>query len=341
MAKSFLDLTWYADLKAESDLRRMAVTFTVETIPFAKIDLKESQVNGARLKDAIRHHKVEDYMQGMRNGDTFPRPVVYLSPTGYVILSGNQRCESVRKLIAEGDLPKATLLECYVVHTTDKLLLEIIARAANVSHGEGDTKEERIQQAIYCVKKLGMAVKDAAKSFQVSVTSIRDHIAADDVRNLLAKAGVESHHLPIGHLIQIAKLEFDESLQVKVGFLLAQHTVLFERVKQLVAVLLKQGSASLRIQVMRDFEKELSASVHSTNNGKPAESRAAAIKVPLRPRRDRLFSRLTKLVNFLESDNDGQAFTSLEELQVATESDRETVVSALKKLRYRIGVLLK
>jgi hypothetical protein len=199
-ARTKLSLSWYSDLKAESDLSSLAVSFDIETIPFIEIDLKESQVNGARLNGALLEHKIEDYMQGMRNGDTFPRPVVHKTPTGFVILSGNQRCESVRRLIVNGELPKNTSIDCYVVDTTDKLLLEIIARCANVAHGEGTPKEERIQQGVYFVRALGMLVRDAAKLCMVSETGISHHIRAEEQRKELAAAGINATRVPVSTL---------------------------------------------------------------------------------------------------------------------------------------------
>lgn len=335
-----LKLTWYADNKAESDLRRMAVSFDVVSIPFSKIDLKESQVNGARLKDAIREHKVEDYMQGMRNGDTFPRPVVHKTPTGYVVLSGNQRTEAVNRLIKDGDLPKSVEMEVYLVDTKDKLLLEIIARSANVSHGEGDSKAERINQAAYCVRRLGLMVKDAAKTFLVSDTGLLHHIRAEDQRSRLMRAGVEAHHVPNASLEPLARLDYDESAQVKLGSLVAQHSPTSERVRQVVQTVAKQSSPQDRIQKIKEFERELSASVHE-KNGHDRLKENGATKVPLRPRRDKLVTLLTRLVNFLEQENDGEAFTDLAQLQVASQVDRDKVTSLSKKLRYRLGVIVK
>lgn len=339
MAKH-LALSWHDDLKAESDLQRMGVLFEKVAIPFPRIDLKESQINGARLKDAIREHKVEDYMQGFRNGDTFPRPIVHKTATGYVILSGNQRCKAIERLIAEGDVAKSVEIDVYLVDTKDKLLLELIARTGNVAHGEGDTKAERLQQAIYCVRRLGMTVKDAAKAFIVGDTSIAQNMRAEDQRNRLMRAGVEAQHLTNAALEPLGRLDYDEPAQIKLGTLIAQHQPVAERVRQVVATVAKQASAPLRLQKIREFEKELATSVHESNGHSRHESNGIT-KVPLRPRRDKLVSKLSSLVNFLESENDGEAFTELAQLQVASKADVDKVTSLAKKLRYRLGVLIK
>lgn len=332
---SRIKLTWYDDLKAKSDLERMAVVYSIVSIPVSKIDFKESQVNGARLNDAIRHHKVEDYMQGFRNGDTFPRPVVYKTASGYVILGGNQRCEAIRRLIDAGDLPKSQEIEVYLVETTDKLLLEIIARSGNSTHGEGDTKEERVQHALYCVQRLGMAAKDAAKAFTVSATSIHHHIRAEEIRNKLQRDGIEAHRVAVASLAPIAKLKFDEPAQMKIGALVARHSPTADRVRQVVGVVEKKKTPTERIEAIKAFEKELATEAHA----RKAHHNGELSKVPTRPRRDKFFSLAGRLIAFLEAENSGEHFSSLDQLQITTKADVERASDIIKRLRYRLGGL--
>lgn len=331
-----LHLTWYADLKAESDLTLMAVAWEVQSIPFAKLDLKESQVNGARLRDAIREHKVEDYMQGFRNGDTFPRPVVHKTPTGYVILSGNQRCEAIRRLIAKGELPKDTKIEVYVIQTDDRLLIESFSRAANVAHGEGDSKDERIAQAMYCVEKLGMSPKNVAKLFLISQSAIAYNTRAERMRRQLEKSGIKAHHLPAGSLEPLAKLDYDEPLQLKVGALISAHQTPMERVRQVVSDIDRQTSNGARLEKLKEFEKALGVEAHASN-GHVGESN----KVPSRPRLQKAIGMMARLAGFLETGNGGDPFRTLDDLQCATHDDREYVLELAKKIRYRLGVLAK
>ena len=331
-----LQLTWYADLKAESDLTLMAVAWDVQSIPFAKLDLKESQVNGARLRDAIREHKVEDYMQGFRNGDTFPRPVVHKTPTGYVILSGNQRMEAIRRLIASGELPKDTKIEVYVIQTDDKLLIEGFSRSANVAHGEGDSKEERIAQAMYCVEKLGMTPKNVAKLFLISQSAIGYNTRAENMRRQLEKAGVKTAHLVAGVLEPLAKLDYDEPMQHKLGQLVSVHQPVMERVRQVVGAISKQPTSEARLEKLREFEKELTVAAHRQNG-----HHGGATKVLDRPRLMKAVGMLQRLSSFLDSGNGGEPFSTLDELQCSTNADREQIVKLCKKLRYRLGVLAK
>ena len=341
MASKFLKLTWYQDLKAETDLRRMAVSFEIESIPFNKIDLKESQVNGARLGEAIIQSKVEDYMQGFRNGDTFPRPIMHKTATGYVILGGNQRCESIRRLIAEGELPKDVQVEIYLVETKDKFLLEIIARSANVAHGQGSDKAERLAHAIYCVRSLGMRTADAAKQFMVAESTINMHIKAEEQRKDLAAAGVDAHRVPNAVLAPLAKLDFDAGTKQKLGQLVAQHGPTAERTRQVVATMTKETSSQGRNRVLKEFEKELHVAAHGNGHTKNGHTESERSKVPLRPRREKAFRLASSLANFLESENGGEPFTTLEEMQISSDADRDRMVKLCNKLTYRLRVLAK
>ena len=172
---SQLNLTWMADLKLESDLRAMGVVFEIRSILFSQLDLHTSRNNGARIGDPVIAHLVADYKVGMMNGDTFPRIVVHQGKAGFVILGGNQRCQAIQGLVSDGLVSKKLAIEVYVVDTTDKLLLEIIARAGNVGHGGRSGMEERLAHAVYSVRTLGMQQKDAAKIFMVADGTISHH----------------------------------------------------------------------------------------------------------------------------------------------------------------------
>jgi hypothetical protein len=341
MAAKQLKPTWCDDLKAESDLRRLGVPFEKTSIKFSDIDLKESQVNGARLEDSIIATLVDDYMQGFRNGDNFPRPIVHKTATGYVILSGNQRSESIRRLIEAGEIAKTFQMEVYLVDTTDPLLLEIIARSGNVAHGGRSSKEERMSHAVYSVRKLGMRSADAAKIYNVSATNINMHIRAEDERRSLAESGIDTSRVANAALEPLARLKFDEPAKKKLGSVISQYVPTAERVRQVVGVMAKAKTTADRFQQVKELERELSAAFHSNGNGKHHANGNGHSKAPLRPRRDKLVSILTRLANFLDSENDGQGFTSLDELQVASAADIELINKLWKRLSYRMKVVLK
>lgn len=330
-----LKLTWYEDKKAESDMRRMNIAFDVKQIPFSKIDLKESQVNGARIAAPLIRDLIEDYKQGMRNGDTFPRVVLVPGKAGYVISSGNQRCTAISELIDEGDLPKNLSIEAYVTDDIDTLLREILARAGNVAHGGRSAKEERLAHAIHCVRSLGMSMKDAAKTFMVGESTVKLHISAERERAELQRAGIPAERISVSSLAPLAGLSFDERAKQQIGFLVAQHDVPADRVRQIVRAVKQEKSQTGRVAKIKQLEKDLAQQARAT--AKPSANGHS--KAPQRPRRDKFLSLLSRLVDFLETENEGSAFTSLDQLQFSGGTDDERLSSLCGKLKLRLRVL--
>jgi len=331
-----MKLSWCPDLTAESNLRRLGVVFDVGTVAFSKLDLKESQVNGARLGDPLVASLIGDYRQGMLNGDTFPRIVVHPGKAGWVILSGNQRTAAVEKLIKEGELPKDPQIECYKLDECDKLLREIIARSFNAMHGGRAEFDERLSHAVYCCRALGMSPNDAAKSFCVSSVSINQHIRAEKERDSLMRSGVDASRLTIAALDAITKLPFDTNAKQQVAALTVQHNVPAERVKAVVAGLKSAKTQCERTAKVKEFEKELSAQARAT--AKPV-SKNGTSKAPSRPRRDKCLRLLESLVEFFEKGNDGGPFVSLDQLQFSGDADNARLKTLVGRLQLRWNVL--
>lgn len=334
MAAKKLNLTWCADSKAEADMLRLGISHSVATIRFTEIDLKESQVNGARLT-AIIEELVEAYKEGMIAGDTFPRPVAMKTPKGYLILWGNQRCEAIRQLIEEEYLPKGVILEIYLVEPLDKMYQEILARIGNVGHGGRSSNAERLNNAMYCINSLGMERKEAARSFLVNETTLKQHLKAEEARKDLLKNGVhEAARLGHKECFQLSQLSYDDESQKKIAQLISHHPVTRERITQVIGELKKQSNKQGRTSVIMSFEKELTAQAKARTthkNGKPTVSR---------PRRALVFKHLQTLVNFFEKGNGGEAFTNVEQLQLLPE-DVENFKSLTGKIKYRAELLYK
>lgn len=333
---SYLTLRWIPDLKAESDLAELSVAFEVESIPFSKFDLKESRYNGARITGPFVATLIEDYATAMENGDAFPRIVCHNTPTGYVILGGNQRVSAIETLINAGKLPKDQLIDSYVIKTKDKLLLEIIARSGNVGHGGRSEKEERIAHALYSVRSLGMTAKDAAKLFIVSDATINNHIRAEEERKFHASHGINVSSMPNASLLEIAKID-DLQLKTKLAGLASQHVVSHDRLGQAVKAIRKAKTQQSRIGVVKNLEGELAESAHRTRTRDANTPR----KVPKRPRRDRVISLLTNLANFLEAGRDGEPLLSMADLQVADIEDRKTIQGLWGRVAIRMEKIVR
>jgi len=331
-----MKLLWCADLAAESNLRRLGIVFDVGKVPFSKIDFKESQVNGARLGDPIVKELVEDYRQMMLNGDTFPMPVLHPGKAGWIILSGVQRTAAIQSLIASGDLPKDPQIECYRLEECDQLLREIVARSFNCFHGGRQNQNERLQHAIHCVRTLGMQATEAGKLFGVSSQNIGVHVRAEKERDSLMRSGVDASRLPVKTLDYITKLPFDSNAKQQVAVLTVQHDVPGERVKQVVEKLKTAKTQQARTAQIKAFEKELSEQARATAKPKSANGQS---KTPSRPRRDKVLYLCERLVEFLENGNDGQSFTTLDQLQFSGDTDTARLKTLVGRLTLRWSVL--
>ncbi len=333
-----LQLKWCDDLKAEADFRGMDIPFAVAKIRFSKIDLRESGYNCARLGDPIVPNLVRDYSQGMRNGDIFPRPVVYRRGD-YILTSGNQRCHAVKELIEKGEVEKDPLLEVYIIDTDDRLLLEAIARSANVSHGGRASWDERKAHACHMVMEYGMATSQAAKLFVVSESSITLQISTDRTRRQLAESGINTAAVPATVIQHVSKLDQDSSVFLKMGSLIAKHVPTGEQAKQYVDRVINAKSEEKRLGVVKKIEKELAEESRTYGNKKRASVNAP--KAPLRPRRDSLISQLTRLAKFLDYGKSGEGFSTLTELQVATVADTKTVSDLWQRIELRMSLIMK
>lgn len=333
-----MKLSWSKDLKAESDLTRMAVAFEVQDISLAQIDFAESQINGARIGDPIVRHLVDDYKQGMENGDSFPMPVVATSKRRgmYVVLSGNQRTTATKELVDIGKVPKTTSIPCYVANTEDTLLREIIARSGNVAHGGRSDRTERLAHAIYCVRSLGLTTLQAAKVFMVSQSVITQHIRADKERDILSESGIDTAPISNSALDQL-RLIPDESTKVKLGYLISAHVPSAERVKQVVSTMKQEKSAEGRLKRVKEFEKELAEQAHAVS--RPSNGQAS--KVPKRPRRDTLLGMLDRLNSFLEAGPNGRPYTMLREMQFSGGADEKRARHLWSNVRMRMDIVFR
>lgn len=334
-----LKLSWMDDLKAESDFLAMNIPFAKKEIRFEQIDLYESSMNGARLNDNIVASLVSDYAQGMRNGDTFPRPVVYLAKKGYILTSGNQRCNAIKELIDAGELPTNVSIQVYELQTKDKMLLEAVARAANVCHGGRTTLDERIAHAVYMSRSLGMSARDAAKLFMVSEQTIHYQIRTENIRKELESKGISTTAVASSAIEHLSKISHDDGAFTKVGMLVAQHRPTADRVKTAVNRIAKAKTDPDRLKIVKQFEAELTDEASSIRNSK--KLKAIAPKAPMRPRRDKIVSMLTRLADFLDFSKDGEGFAKLSELQVSSAADEKAIRDAWSRCEMRMALILR
>ena len=308
-----------SDPDAETVLAITGLDFDIATIAINNIDWVESSNNCARLTDPLNAEKIEDYGSSINRGDVFPRCVVERGKSGYVILGGNQRCAAYKSVGVEH-------IEVYVVDPLTSGEREAVIRSLNSRHGWGSTKSERLQHAVYLVRKFGHRVEDAARLMVVSESAINEHIRAEDSRVELIKKGVsEAVSLPITTLSQIARVK-DEDVKVRIAESVTSNKASAAQAAELVHAVLNSRSKAQQSKEIAEFNKRIST-------GK----KIAASKPGIRnKRRDKFLSSLVQLSQFLEAGNDGGPFSTLDELNCSIAHDLDNVRVLTAKITSRL-----
>jgi hypothetical protein len=312
--------------RRRNDLRDIAqLPFVVETISLDDIDWSESANNCARLTDPLNAEKIEDYASGMNRGDVFPRIVVerHKKKNKYVILGGNQRSAALKTIDA------SALVECYVVDPLTSDERELVIRSLNSRHGWGSTKEERVEHAVFMVRKYGMHVETVARAMVVSDKSIYQRLKAEDERARLAKAGIDASRMPIKSLSALASVA-DESVRSQAAKAVLDTKSSGDKAAELASVVAKARSKAAAISAIAEFKKasDLANEVQATNGGRLKK-----------PRRERFLRLLNQFSDFLERGNDGTSFATLDELNCSVDHDLDNVRMLSAKVTNRLNCI--
>jgi hypothetical protein len=146
-------------------LNRYGFDYKLEVIDLARVNRAESKRNQARIAHPINEDQVILYAEAMKNGDSFPPLVVYLTESGYIVMDGNHR-------VAAFDLCDETTAQAYVVKKPSNAQVQAFTYEANTKHGMPTTLHDRIRQAISMVN-LGASAVDAAKQLGVPLNTLR------------------------------------------------------------------------------------------------------------------------------------------------------------------------
>jgi hypothetical protein len=150
------------------------------------------------------------------------------------------------------------------------------------------------------------------------------------------RSGIDASRLPVSTLNVIEKLPFDVNAKQQVAMLTVQHDVPADRVKQVVDGLKTAKTQQARTAKVKAFEKELADQARAT--AKPATTNGQS-KVPTRPRRDKTLRMCEQLIQFLEHGNEGESFTTLDQLQFSGDTDIARLKTLVGRLTLRWNVL--
>lgn len=321
--QSVTQLKTRPDPDAETVLDFVGATYVVKAIALTEIDAVASANNCARLWNPLNESKIDDYHQSMARGDIFPMIVVEAGENGFVVLGGNQRVGAMRRFA----VPVVDVV-AYVVKPLSDSVRDVVIRSLNSRHGWGSEKEERLEHAVYMVRKHGIATEDAAKLMVVAASSISRRIRADDTRAELGRHGIDAASMPITTLDALSRVA-NTKAKVALAEIAANCNSTADDVRNVVRGIEKARSVADVTKLVREFDATAKA---KKNHDKPNGSRLR------HPRREKFMSLLNKMSTFLERENDGTGFSDMKELQ-CTEDDFEKVHALCAKIVIRLKTI--
>jgi hypothetical protein len=160
----------------------------------------------------------------------------------------------------------------------------------------------------------------------VGASTINLHIRAEDERARLARNGIDSSAMARTSLSVLPSVA-DESLRNAVAKAAVETKATAEKTAALAAIVAKSKSKAAASAAIADFKKAADVI------GEIKKNRGLSIK---KPRREKALYLLTSLCDFLERGNDGQAFSTLDELSCSIEYDLDNIRVLTAKITSRL-----
>lgn len=150
-------INWVEDSAARVVLDDIGIEMVDQTISVQQIDKKASRENRARACP-LDETRIEGIKCAAQKGVPIPKIVVRRVGAKYIIAGGNHRFSS---------LNGQTEIPVHVIEGTDEEF-EVACRVLNTVVGVGMTSEERMENAIDAVNRLGLTKQAAADIYGVS-----------------------------------------------------------------------------------------------------------------------------------------------------------------------------
>jgi hypothetical protein len=319
-------LNWRHDPDAEFVLSQLVeIAWQEAEFLLSEIDWNESANNCARLKAPLLYDVIEEYHASQVRGDVFPMIVVEESENGYIILGGNQRCNAA-KLFNDDQL----MVMAYVVEPLTSSDRELIIRSLNSRHGQGATKEERIQHAVFLVQDKGVSTAKAARGMCVSENTILGRIRAIETKAELARKGVDTTGFPLTMLDVLSRVK-DSSRKVQVAKAVEQHKPTVDDVTALVSGVVNARTDAAAQKVIAN-----ASSAWNTSN-----TVKVTAKKGTNSRRSKFLTSLKQLALFLETANSGAPVATLDDVGCSVKLDLDAVRVLSAKITSRLMCIME
>ncbi|HZU75522.1 MAG TPA: hypothetical protein VFA70_02090, partial [Dehalococcoidia bacterium] len=172
------------DPRVERFLDQRHVPWRYEpAIPLDEFDIEGGLRNQARLDTPLDTDLAVEYGQAMELGGEFPAVVGVRRPHGLILpVGGNHRLAAAR-------LIGRAAFDCYLLETTNELVIARLTRSLNSIEGKRPNRAEALAQAEYFVRHLGQTRADAAAALGIPVTWIERHLAVSETIERLGDYG--------------------------------------------------------------------------------------------------------------------------------------------------------
>jgi len=155
--------------------------------PLANVDLESSLKNQARLRVPLNEDVVETYAEAMENGAEFPPCVGYMQGKKLIFIDGNHR-GAAYSLLDVVDIP------VFIVKNASTDMILKLTYEANVPHGIPNSKEDRLDHAMWLVRSGGHSQRVAATVMNVKAADLQAALSRSEADRRAAALSVKRAH---------------------------------------------------------------------------------------------------------------------------------------------------
>lgn len=242
----------------EQWLDSQGVSYTYHPkVAIIQFDVEASIKNQSRLGEPIINDLVDDYIEAMKAGATFPAVIAYAPGEAdltikaldhLVLIDGNQR-------LAAHSQAGHQDVDVYLVGTTDESVLDRLTRTANRSlNGDRPGRDAAVAHAIYRIERFGEPLRATAADFGVSDKIVERELAKRRTRARLEGLEVNASRLNDGALARLAAIQSDPVLGLAAE-LAVRAALPNDEVNALVVEIRKARSESEQVQAIAAVER--------------------------------------------------------------------------------------
>lgn len=240
----------------------------VRALPVEDVDQKASLSNQAR-RDPLDKETRRVYAEAIKAGAVFPPLVGYRKPNGLVvILDGNHR-------FFAGVTIGVSFVACYIVQTSDQLLLTDMLASANATlNGKEAANDDRLRHAMRLIDA-GYPKAHAARLTGVAKTSLSNFADHQRVIRQADKFGASraAKELPYTYAPSLSNnLDNLEPAELKALLAAASNAKNAQEFRDLVKTVVAANGASL--EAIESFVQERSA-INSPKAARPKRKQSA------------------------------------------------------------------